>query len=144
MKTKSIQSLIDLHAVTSIVGIAVWIPFPDVIDFTGAASLSYAFLFAVGVGKSLISYLALAWIPVFIICAVVSYIVARRKQKYTPFGVVVVLELLVSLAFIIAKLAVGHYTGIWLFALGFILRAVLFAIALLIIRKTHVHPEEEY
>lgn len=68
-----------------------------------------------------------------------------RKELDVPScaGVVVGLELLVSLAFIIAKLAVGNYTDIWLFALGSILRAALFNIALLLIRAKSHHTEEE-
>ena len=106
----------------TVLGIILWLPFPEICHFIGASSIVYAFLF--GAAYSKISFVALLWILFFVVNIVIWYIYGKKKNKYIYFFATVGLELLVSLVFICVKAFIANYTDIVIAIVGFVVRTV--------------------
>ena len=127
------MTTIKLYFIMAFSGFILWIPFPELVHFMGPSSLYYALLFAIGIGRSLMSCLALTWILLCIIALTFGYIMARRKQMYTPFILIVSLELAVSLLFAIFKITSANYTDLKIILIGFCIRLLYYMVMLYLI-----------
>ena len=107
-------------------GIILWIPFPKSIHFFGASSVFYAFLLAVSRISSALTFFSITWIVLFSIGIVACFLIARVSNYYKPFICVIVIELAVSLVFLIIKLSLQNYADLLAAFIGLIMRILFF------------------
>ncbi len=112
------RALILLYIGAAALGILLFFAFPDgaLPHFLGASSLAYALMFP--------SFLSLAWLAVFPLALPVCSLIAWKKEKYRPFSVLVILEIAVSLLFLIVKICMGNPYRLGLSIAGLLLRCV--------------------
>lgn len=91
---------------------------------SGVCSVYNAYDFAFFAESDLVAGLCMTWIPVFMLLITVCYAVAIRYNNYLPFFIMAVLDLLVSLLFIIFKISSGLYTDLIFMIIGFVIRSL--------------------
>lgn len=110
----------------TILSLLFWIVVPEMSYFIGARSLFDAFLFALGVEKRWLSFIALLWIPTFITSFVACYIRVLKKNKYIPICVNLGIELAVSLLFIVYKVYTKNFTDLDMMLIGYLVRVLFY------------------
>lgn len=129
MKSHIINKLavLRLYIIMVLAGLILWVWFPATVDFIGASSLIYALLFALSLGKHIVSFMALAWIPMFISGIIVCYLVAKQRKKYVPFGIMISTELAISFFFLFVGLSKGSFADLYIALIGNFVRVLCYA-----------------
>ena len=120
------RALILLYIGAAALGIFLFFAFPDgaLPHFLGASSLTYALIFFIA-GESLpVSFLLLSWLAVFPLALLVCSLIAWKRQNYRPFSAVIILEIAISLLFLIVKLCMGNTFQLGFLIAGLLLRCV--------------------
>ena len=92
--------------------------------FIGASSLIYALLFFLAGDSLPVAFLSLSWLAVFPIALLICSLIAWKRQNYRPFSAVIILELAISLLYIIATLCMGNTYQLGSLVAGLLLRCV--------------------
>lgn len=92
-------------------------------DFLSGTSVIYAFLFAAApeISRSL-TITALAWILLYILGIIISYVQIYKHKRYNLFYIIVVADLFVSLMCIILKICMKNYFALGRMLAGFIVQ----------------------
>ena len=125
-KSKMIKKLIDVYMVMVLLGILLWLPFPDAGHIIGASSIIQAFLIAVGDTAQWIKYLSLSWILIFCFFLIWSYIVACKKNKYKPVILLMGIELIIAGIIIVYFILCWYSEYLFIMLTGYIIRFLYF------------------
>ena len=130
-----------LYLLSVVCGFILWILFDKLSHFCGASSMIYAFLFAINSEKRIIVLLILCWIPVFLVCLVMTCLYAHKRHNHIPFFVIVTIEFLVSAIFIMVKIISKNYVSLDYMIGGELLRILLFYGIFWYYQKSHKKGE---
>ena len=111
-----------IYLILTVIGIILWLPIPEIIHFTGASSLVYAFLF--GVAYNSFALIALLWILFLVINLIVWYIYGIKNNKFFPFFIIVGIDLMASIGCICFKVFIANYTDLLVVTVGCAIRLV--------------------
>lgn len=126
-KSTITKILIHIYMIMVLLGILLWLPFPELAHIIGACSIVQAFLIAVGdIPPLWLSYLSLIWIVVFCLSLVISYIVACWKNKYKPILSIMGIELLVAASIIFYLIWLREFYLFPVILTGYIIRFLYF------------------
>ena len=138
-KCERIKKLIDIYMIMVLIGILLWIPFPEFGNVIGASSLIHSFLLVVGDTTKWIKCLSLIWILTFCLLLVGSYIVARKTKKYKMIIWVSGIELLIAGIIIFYIFFTGYYYNIISILIGYIIRFLYFMLMVFNYAAKHRH-----
>lgn len=140
--TDKLKRLVDFYMIMILLGIVLWIPFPEIGSVIGATSVIHAFLIAVGDAHEWMRYLALIWILVFAVFVTVAYFLVCTKRRYTPFIVIVGMELLIAGAFVVYKICCGNDYKWIMILVGYIIRFLYCTLIFHIYTSIHIRKDD--
>ena len=111
-----------------VLGILLWIPFPELGHVVGATSIIQSFLLVVGDTSIWVKYLSLIWILIFLLSLTGSYIVVCVKKKYNATILTIGIELLIAGIIIFYMICSGSYYNIITSIAGYLIRSLYFVL----------------
>ena len=119
--------VIIIYILSVILGSVLWMIYPsNLVHFFGASSVVYSFVLATSLGRCLTSYLLLAWIILFPLFLLVSFLTAKKKQSYTLFIISAGVELVVSIVQLVLKALIAGYYLFFFMIFAFIVKCCCF------------------
>lgn len=113
-----------LYFTITILCIFLWIPFPDCYHFSGASSLLYLLVFAIGSNNQSLVVLAVCSLPVAVCYLGIATGIALKYRKYSLCYLMMIADLVVTFLCIAHKIAMQYYVGIELMLVGFACRCL--------------------
>ena len=125
---KRLKKLIDIYMIMVVLGILLWIPFPELGHVIGATSIIQSFLLVVGDTTKWVKYLSLIWLLIFSLSLTGSYIVVCVKKKYKAIILIMGIELLIAGIIVFYMICSGSYYNMITLIMGYLIRLMYFVL----------------
>lgn len=129
-----------LYMGLTFLSVFLWVQFPIVVHFFGAASIVQSFVIAVSLENHLLARVLLMWPFVFTILLITVYFIAVFKKKHLPFVVVAGVDIALSILLGLLCVYSCDYINrnVWCVFIGCVTRALFYFYMLYDVRKYHI------
>lgn len=136
MKRFSPVVLSLLYGTVTFANAFLWVLFPNLAHYIGAASVTQTFVFAIGIGNKYLFIFILIMLFAFILCLVIAIYLAYKKHVFNLLLLMMRSDVIISTCILIYKLFVQNYASIYHLVIGALFRS-LFVIYFSQVLKTY-------
>ena len=113
-----------IYGVSTLIGLIMWIPFPNMGHYLGAASITQIFVCAVSCNGKFAFISSMVLLLAVLVSLLIALYFAYNKKTYKLLIIMVWLDVIISVLLMFHKLFTSNYTNMLHMVLGLLLRCL--------------------